>query len=108
MPVRAQTTYTRKDLAAATVAAVDGAPGGAGLVVADVNRSLNMVVLAAGEAAGVKPGMRFAVMRDKRLVARVRASDVRETIAGAVVEELETNDFPEKGDRVIIWRESGK
>ena len=81
---------------------------GAGIAVVDVNRSLGMVVLAAGESAGVKPGMRFAVMRDRRLVARVRASDVREAIAGAVVEELEKDDFPVKGDRAIVWRESGK
>jgi hypothetical protein len=86
-------------------AAGNGALGEAGLVVLDVNRPLNMVVLAAGAAAGVKPGMQFAVMRDERLVARVRASDVRDAIAGAVVEELEKDDFPEKGDRVIIWRE---
>jgi len=78
---------------------------GAGFAVVDVNRSLGMVVLAAGESAGVKPGMRFAVMRDRRLVARVRASDVRDAIAGAVVEELEKDDFPVKGDRAIVWRE---
>ncbi len=81
---------------------------GAGILVVDVNRSLGMVVLAAGGSAGVKPGMRFAVMRDRRLVARVRASDVRDAIAGAVVEELEKDDFPVKGDRAIVWRESGK
>ena len=96
-----------------------GAPGNAptaavvpadgdGIAVVDVNGALGMVVLAAGESAGVKPGMRFAVMRDRRLVARVRASDVREAIAGAVVEELEKDDFPVKGDRAIVWRESGK
>ncbi|MFH0907770.1 MAG: hypothetical protein V1929_03280 [bacterium] len=78
---------------------------GAGIAVVDVNRPLGMVVLAAGESAGVKLGMQFAVMRDRRLVARVRASDVREAIAGAVVEELAKDDFPVKGDRAIVWRE---
>lgn len=87
------------------VAPAAASPDGAGIAVVDVNRSLGMVVLAAGESAGVKPGMRFAVMRDRRLVARVRASDVRDTIAGAVVEELEKDEFPVKGDRAIVWRE---
>lgn len=72
--------------------------------VVDVNRALNMVVFDAGSARGVKPGMRFKVVRDRKALATVRAIDVREKISGALVSDAEGAAYPEKGDRVILAR----
>lgn len=72
--------------------------------VVDVNRSLNMVVFDGGSARGVKPGLNFTVIRDRKALAKVRTIDVREKIAGARVEETSEGKYPEKGDRVILTR----
>jgi hypothetical protein len=74
------------------------------LRVLDVNRPLNMVVFGGGTDRGVKPGMVFAVLRDRAVVARVRTVDVRAKIAGAVMEDVSEGRYPEKGDRVILAR----
>jgi hypothetical protein len=76
----------------------------ADLGVVDVNRPLNMVVLSGGGSQGMKPGLRFTVVRDRKAIGRVRTIDVRSKIAGAVVEETSEGTFPEKGDRVILSR----
>lgn len=84
--------------------------GGAGdlaataLAVVDANRALGLVVLDGGTAAGVRPGMVFGVVRADEAIARVRAVDVRERIAGAKVEALTTDAYPERGDRAVVWR----
>jgi hypothetical protein len=78
--------------------------GSGPMAVIDVNRDLNLVVLDAGSSKGVRPGMRFSVVRDDRAVARVRAVDVRERIAGAIVEEAEPGRYPGKGDRIVVRR----
>ena len=53
------------------------------MAVVDANRGLGLVVLDAGLADGVKPGMVFGVLRADEVIARVRTVDVRERIAGA-------------------------
>lgn len=70
--------------------------------VVDANRELGMIVLNAGTADGLKPGMRFYVLRENRMVALVRATVVRERIAGAVLEEAEADEYPKAGDRVVL------
>jgi hypothetical protein len=78
--------------------------------VVDASKDLGMVVLGIGAGAGVRPGMRFAVLRGERVIAKVRAADVRAGVTGALVEEQIGNkdDFPEKGDRAVIWREAAR
>jgi hypothetical protein len=82
----------------------DGALDEADLRVVDINPSLNMIVFSGGKAKGVKAGLVFTVLRERTAVARVRTIDVREKIAGAVVEQAKEGRFPEKGDRVILAR----
>jgi hypothetical protein len=74
------------------------------MAVLDANRGLGLVVLDAGTAAGVRPGMVFGVLRADEVIARVRTVDVRERIAGAKVEALTSDVYPERGDRAVVWR----
>lgn len=74
------------------------------MAVLDVNRGLGLVVLDAGTAAGIRPGMVFGVLRADEVIARVRTVDVRERIAGAKVEALTSDVYPERGDRAVVWR----
>ena len=60
------------------------------------------VVFNAGARHGIKPGLRYSVVRDGQTVARVRTTDVREDISGAVIEQVEEDRYPEQGDRLIL------
>lgn len=53
----------------------------------EINEELGIAVLKAGRRQGMRPGLQFAVMRGDRAVAMLRVIDVRETIAGAVLEK---------------------
>ncbi|HMO50867.1 MAG TPA: hypothetical protein PKE26_06940 [Kiritimatiellia bacterium] len=70
--------------------------------VLEVNRDMQVAVVSGGRQAGMKPGMRFHVLRGERVVGRIRLTDVRETIAGGLIEKMEQEGFPESGDRVIL------
>ena len=72
--------------------------------VTDVDERLRMVILDAGSLQGVKPGMRFQVLRGDKPVAEVRAVDVRSRVSGAAVEETWAGQVPQKGDRAIPRR----
>jgi hypothetical protein len=87
-----------------------GAPAGvaAGFGVVDVNRRLGMLVVGGGWRHGVRPGMRFAVLKGDRCVAHARVVDVRAQIAGAVLEGGNGRTAPEPGDRVILAGESAE
>ncbi len=61
------------------------------------------MVLDAGETAGSGAGMQFGVTRQKKAIGRVRVVDVRDEIAGAVVEEVQNGLYPRKGDAVVLW-----
>ena len=75
--------------------------GEVGLV--DVNEDLNLVVLDAGGADGIMAGMQFSIVRQKKVIGRVRVVDVREEIAGAVVENAGPGKYPRKGDVAVLW-----
>jgi hypothetical protein len=77
-----------------------GGPG-AGVRLVDVNQALGMVVLGAGARQGIRPEMEFHLFRGQEAVARVRAVDVRENIAGAAVEEVFSGTYPRAGDRAV-------
>jgi hypothetical protein len=84
-------------------AVADSVPA-TGLAVLDANRELALVVLEGGSRSGLKPGVSLAVVRAERVLARVRVVDVRERIAGARIEALMADEYPERGDRAVVWR----
>lgn len=67
----------------------------------EVNEDLGLAVVSAGRRQGLRPGMRLAVMRGERMVARLRIVDVRPMVAGAVIERT-GRDFPGRKDRVVV------
>lgn len=66
--------------------------------------ALKMVVLGAGAQDGMRPGLVYDVMRREIWVARVRVLDVRDRVAGAVVEQGKSSGFPRAGDRAVVSR----
>ena len=75
--------------------------------VVDVNEDLGYVVFDAGSRDGIRAGMVLSVVRDDKVVARVRASDVKEKLTGASVEETEAGSYPQAGDRMVLGKGSG-
>lgn len=71
------------------------------LRVREINPDLRMVILDGGRQQGVLPGMRLAVLRGNRPIARLVVVDVRPGLAGAVVDEARPGQWPEAGDRVV-------
>lgn len=75
--------------------------------IVDVNPELGMVVLDAGDRQGMRYGLVLSVLRDRQRVARIRVVDVRERIAGAIVEETMRGEVPQTGDRAVLTRPDG-
>lgn len=59
-------------------------------VVVSVKDELSLIVINSGERNGVKIGMPFRIIRDDKVIARIRVVDVRERISGAIVQNLNT------------------
>ncbi len=76
------------------------------LKVLDINRELRMLVLSGGRRVGLRPGMRFALMRGERVSARVRIIDVRREVSGAVIEWEDSRRPAGVSDRTVLLRES--
>lgn len=74
--------------------------------VREVNRELELVVIDGGADDGLRTGLVLAVLRDERVVARVRVVEVRNKISGARVETVLGDEYPRQGDRLIVWRSS--
>lgn len=67
------------------------------------DKSLGLVVANVGAKAGVKLGMPFEVWRGQKFLAVVRVVDVRDKIAGAVIQDLENDKNPiNVGDRLRV------
>ena len=92
----------RAEMAAGLSAGKAGLEPATDVRVVDANRDLGMIVLNAGTVDGIRPGMWFYVLREDRMVARVRTTVVRERIAGAALEEAEAGEYPKAGDRVVL------
>lgn len=75
--------------------------------VVDVSEDLGYVVFDVGSLDGIRAGMVLNVVRDDRVVARIRASEVKETLTGASVVETEAGLYPQAGDRMVLGRGSG-
>jgi hypothetical protein len=68
-----------------------------------VRDDLALVVMNLGSKQGVKIGMPFQVIRDDHIVGSVRVVDVREKIAGAVIQNLTSEkDRIQVGDRLKV------
>jgi hypothetical protein len=68
-----------------------------------VRDDLALVVVNLGSKHGVKVGMPFQVIRGERFIGSVRVVDVRERIAGAVIQNLSSEkDRIEVGDRLKV------
>ena len=70
--------------------------------VLEVNRDMQVAVVSGGSGAGMKTGMRFYVLRGDRMIAQLKLVDVRDRVAGGLIERVEKGSFPEAGDRVIL------
>jgi hypothetical protein len=75
--------------------------------IAGANAELGLVVLDQGARQGVRYGLPLTVLRERRRVARIRVVDVRESVAGAAVEEMARGDYPQTGDRAVLIRPDG-
>ncbi len=93
-------------LADSTLVKVGG--GESGRPVADLESArvvslkddLGIAVLSIGARNGVKPGMPFEIYREDKPIAKVLITEVRNTVCGAVVQELASaNDPVRVGDR---------
>lgn len=67
----------------------------------EFNRELGMVIVNAGRRQGVRPGLQFAVMRKDKVAATVKVVDVRETIAGAVLQRASGGELRPQ-DRAVL------
>lgn len=86
--------------------AVEATPVNATLtdaVAISVKDDLSLVVINLGNRQGVKVGMPFRVMRGEAVIGSVQVVDVREKIAGAVIQNLSSERTPIKvGDRLVV------
>jgi hypothetical protein len=69
--------------------------------VLEVNKELGVAVLNAGRRQGLRPGLEFAVMDGDRVVATLRTTDVRASIAGAVIQRS-GRSHPRAQDRAVL------
>ena len=68
--------------------------------VVSLKSELGIAVLSIGAKDGVKPGMPFEIYREDKPIAKVLVTEVRNSVCGAVVQELATaNDPVRVGDR---------
>lgn len=83
----------------------EGRPAAAGLTearVISIKEDLSLIVANVGSTHGVKVGMPFRVMRGEKAVGLVRVVDVRENIAGALIQSLSDKEQIKSGDRLVV------
>jgi len=97
-----------KAITTADTALVKAGGGQSGQAVGDLQNArvvslkneLGIAVLSIGAKDGVKPGMPFEIYREDKPIAKVLVTEVRNSVCGAVVQELATaNDPVRVGDR---------
>jgi len=68
-----------------------------------VKEDLSLVVINLGTQHGVKVGMPFRVVRGQKTIANLQVVDVREKIAGAIIQNLSSEQERIKaGDRLVV------
>jgi hypothetical protein len=71
-------------------------------MVVSIKEDLNLVVANIGSQHGVKVGMPFEVVRDNAIVGSIRVVDVREKIAGALIQNLSGAERIKIHDRLKV------
>ena len=71
-------------------------------MVVSIKEDLALIVANLGSRHGVKVGMPFEVIRDNAVIGTVRVVDVREKIAGALIQNLSDNAKVKVGDRLKV------
>ncbi len=107
----ARATLDRLQVAGERLTEVGGSPGSDGVSVAGrlvkaVSRELELAVIDGGADSGLRTGLVLAVVRGERVVARVRVVEVRNKISGARIETVLGDEYPQQGDRLVVWRSS--
>ena len=72
------------------------------LKVLEVNKDMMVAVVSGGFRAGMKVGMKFSVVRDDETVAIIRLIDIRDSVAGGLIEKSDDGRFPHEGDRLVL------
>jgi hypothetical protein len=70
-----------------------------------VNDELGSVILNIGSKLGVKSGMPFRVLREDKVVGRLKAFQVREQVSAALIEFRSPNQILKRGDKVEVAAE---
>ncbi len=100
-----------KAITAADAALVKAGGAQNGQVVGDLQNArvvslkgeLGIAVLSLGAKDGVKPGMPFEVFREDKPIAKVLVTEVRNSVSGAVIQELASVSDPVRvGDRAKV------
>ena len=71
-------------------------------MVVSIEPSLALFVANLGSRQGVKVGMPFEVIRDQRVIGTVRVVQVRDKIAGALIQNLSDKETVKVGDRLRV------
>ena len=71
-------------------------------MIVSVNEGLALVIANVGTRHGVKLGMPFEVIRNHAVIGTVRVVDVREKIAGALIQNLSDKETVKLGDRLKV------
>jgi hypothetical protein len=71
-------------------------------MVVSIKEDLNLVVANIGSRHGVKVGMPFDIVRGDNIVGSVRIVDVREKIAGGLIQYLSDQERIRTGDRLKV------
>ena len=71
-------------------------------MVVSIKEDLALIVANLGSRHGVKIGMPFDIIRDNSVIGTVRVVDVREKIAGALIQNLSDKEKVKVGDRLKV------
>jgi hypothetical protein len=106
LALEAEIRNANKQLGAAGAAVAEASAVPASITDAmaiSVKEDLSLVVINLGSKQGVKIGMPFRVVRGDAVIGNVQVVDVREKIAGAVIQKLSSEREPIKvGDRLVV------
>lgn len=104
--LEAQVRTVNEAMGEAPATAVEAAPALATLTdgqIISIKEELALIVANVGARQGVKVGMPFQIVRGEQIIGSVRIVDVREKVAGAVIQNLSSEkDKVRVGDRLKV------
>ena len=71
-------------------------------MIVSVKEDLALIIANIGIRHGVRLGMPFDVIRDQTVIGTVRIVDVRDKIAGALIQNLSDRETVKVGDRLKV------